>query len=407
LTDPPIPDISAFPAIRRGAFAGVLAFGMGAAAFGQFAIGALAPWIISDLALSRTEYGLSTGVLFAVGAVSAPLLGRLVDAIGGRWTLALLFASAAASAGLLGRAGSHLVFLLAAGVGGVPMALGNAATNDLVVRHVRPGQQGTIMGIKQAGPQMAAVVIGLLVPGAALLIGWRNVLVCAALVLSLGVVLVLVAVPAASARAEDSQRSLGRTTDPRAVRWLTAYAFVMGLGLASVFAYLPLYAFEALGYPENVAAMTSLALGGAGLAAVIVWGRVAEVRATSSGPLTLLSFGAALAMVPLAAAAQLAPELVWIGTIAVAATAMPWHVVAMFAVIRHVARDRAGQATGIVLFAFYSGLMLSPIGFGLLLDLLNDYTVAWGAVGVAFSLSGLVAGAWYLSDRTLRRSRPA
>lgn len=402
LTDLSSIPTSRSPAFHRAGFAAVLAFGMAAASFQQFALGSLAPWIIDDLGLTRTEYGFSTGLLFAVGALVAPLVGRLVDRLGGRRTLLLLFLGAFLSTAVMAGASSYALLLLATAIGGFGMAAGNPSTNHLVVQHVRRGEQGLIMGVKQAGPQMAAMATGLFLPTGALIIGWRPVMGISAVLMASGAALTLLLVPGHDGVATEPSTDPSATesaAENRTVRWLAAYGFLMGAGLAGIFAYLPLYAFERLGYSQDIAGRTLLVMGAAGLLAVIAWGRAAERRATASGPLAVLSAGAALAIVLIELAAHVVPELIWMGVVGLAITAMPWHVVGMFAVIRAVGRERAGRAAGLVLLAVYVGFMLSPIAIGYSVDRLGDYTVAWAGVALAFASAAMVAAAWHRSDR--------
>ncbi len=390
------------PAFHRAGFAGVLALGMAAASFQQFALGSLAPWIIDDLALSRTGYGFGTGLLFAVAALVAPLVGRLVDRLGGRRTLLLLFLGASLSTGVLAGASSYALLLLATAIGGFSMAAGNPATNHLVVQHVRRGEQGLIMGVKQAGPQMAAMATGFFLPTGALIIGWRPVMGISALLMASGAALTLLLVPKHDGIATDLSIDPSPTeaaAESRTVRWLATYGFLMGAGLAGLFAYLPLYAFERLGYSQDVAGRTLLLLGTAGLLAVIAWGRAAERRATASGPLALLAAGASLSVLLIELASRIIPELIWVGVVGLAITAMPWHVVGMLAIIRAVGRERAGRAAGLVLLPVYVGFMLSPIAIGYSVDRIGTYTVAWAGIALAFAASAVVAATWHRDDR--------
>lgn len=71
---------------RRGtaALATVLIIGMGFSSLAGFAVGALAPFLVADLALTHPQLGSLVSVLFAVGAVLSAAVGSVVDRSEGR-----------------------------------------------------------------------------------------------------------------------------------------------------------------------------------------------------------------------------------------------------------------------------------------------------------------------------------
>ena len=118
--------------VRRGPLGVVLFSAMVASTFSIFAIAVLASPIIYDLGISRTQVGLIGSVNTDLGALSAPLLGRLTDRIGPRRAVLILLAVSAVSMTLMGLARSPWILLLSGIVGGPPHGWGNPATNALI-----------------------------------------------------------------------------------------------------------------------------------------------------------------------------------------------------------------------------------------------------------------------------------
>jgi MFS family permease len=160
--------------VSRPALTLLLAFAMGVASVVTFIIGALAPFMVAELGLSRTSLGLLATGMIGVAAVLSPLAGYLVDRLGGRPMLLLIFAATAA--GLLGMAaaGSYGWLIAGAAVAGIGSAMGNPATNQLISRYVPRGSQGSVIGVKQSGVQGATFLAGLLLPSLGAALGWRR-----------------------------------------------------------------------------------------------------------------------------------------------------------------------------------------------------------------------------------------
>lgn len=82
---------------RRMAFGVTLVYAMAISAYTQFLLGVLGPLLTEDLGLSRTQLGSLTTAIFVLGGLGAPLVGPLVDHLGGRRVLVLIFLTGATS----------------------------------------------------------------------------------------------------------------------------------------------------------------------------------------------------------------------------------------------------------------------------------------------------------------------
>ena len=263
------------------------------AAFPQYAFGVLGPFLVADLGLSRAELGALTTAMFVAAAGLSPVSGRIVDRIGGRRSMLMLFAATAAGLVLAAVARTYLMLLAATLVTGVGFALGNPATNHVLAFHVDPHRKGTLTGVKQSGVQAGAFLAGIALPGLADGVGWRGALLASLVLPVVGLVLAFVLVPPTAA----ASAARGAVV-PRGVWWLAVYAAMMGAGVSAIGAYLPLYAVEAVGTSAAVGGALAALMGGAGVLARLGWGSWGDRTSRSlATPLLWLAVGAVLATV--------------------------------------------------------------------------------------------------------------
>lgn len=385
----------------------------------SYAFGALGPFLIADLALSRTQLGALTTVLYAAAAGLSPLSGALVDRVGGRAVLLALFGTSGAAALWGALAPGYALLVVAAALGGLGVALSNPVTNSLIAAHVAGPRQGLATGVKQSGVQLAAFLSGAILPPAAVAVGWRGALAGSAALAVGGAAATVIAVPSTPGRhprqapaasaapagsggpsAGDRRRVVEATggapvLGERDVTRLAVYAFLMGTGVGVLGAYLPLYAVERLGMSTAAAGLAAGAIGIVGIVARIVWGRAADRRpAAGTKALGALAAGSVVAIALLAAAEVGGTGLVWPAAVLFGATAVAWNAVGMLAVVRGVDAARSGRASGRVLLGFYLGFVVAPVAFGATVDVTGSYLPGWASVGAAFAAAAVLADRW-------------
>ena len=390
---------------------------MVASAYMQYTLSVLGPVLLERFTISRTQLGLLTSVLFIVGSAGSPVAGRLVDRLGARRMIPFPFVANTVAFLLLGLAPSYPVVLAAVAIAGAGMAFANPLSNKLIAFHVPHGQQGLLMGIKQSGVQLAATLAGVVMPAALVLGGLAGAGVGTAVALVVGQLVVFLAVPHDPARPPGGPGALGPVTaapdavtaaaataaaelDARTRRatllWIGLYAVLMGAGIASVYAYLPLFAVDALGMSVGRAGLLASVIGVMGMASRIIWGAVAERLPHPSSALVLLAGTAVVAQAMLWSAPRTGVAVLWAAVVLLGSSAVAWNTVAMFTVIRVLGAGAAGANSGVIQLAFFSGFAIGPIVFGLLIDASGSYDLGWGAIMGAFTLATLLAGRWAL-----------
>jgi predicted MFS family arabinose efflux permease len=384
--------------VSRPALTLLLAFAMGVASVVTFIIGALAPFMVAELGLSRTSLGLLATGMIGVAAVLSPLAGYLVDRLGGRPMLLLIFAATAA--GLLGMAaaGSYGWLIAGAAVAGIGSAMGNPATNQLISRYVPRGSQGSVIGVKQSGVQGATFLAGLLLPSMGAALGWRRAMAVSALPVLLGLGGTLLIVPAAPPvpGAERRERGAGHTA---LVARLTVYGCLMGIGVSALGSYAVLYGVEVLGLSASAGGLAIALLGLAGVVSRIVWARRIERGAPASVSLVLMAAGGAVSVALIWLAQDAGSWLLWAGALGFGATATAWNAVGNLVLVRALPAAVAGRMAGILQGGFYAGFAAGPAGFGLLVDATGSYGAGWSMVIVALVTAGGLLAAWAGAER--------
>ncbi|MGA9693998.1 MAG: MFS transporter, partial [Pseudonocardiaceae bacterium] len=125
-----------------------------------YAIGALGPQLVTDLGVDRTELGALPAGAFAVAAVLSLWSGRIVDRMGTRGAGAALFFVVAVSFATMALAGGLGLLVVAVAACGIAQALANPVTNRIIADRVPTRARGAVVGIKQSGVQLAALVAG-------------------------------------------------------------------------------------------------------------------------------------------------------------------------------------------------------------------------------------------------------
>jgi predicted MFS family arabinose efflux permease len=379
--------------VRRPAFTVLLALAMGAASVAAFIIGTLAPFLTADLGLSRASLGvLATGTI-AVAAALSPLAGYVVDRLGGRSMLALIFAVTAAGLTGMALAGTFGWLLGAAAVAGVATALGNPATNQLISQHIPRGVQATVLGVKQSGVQAAGFVTGLVLPTLATTLGWRRALAVSALPWLLGLAATYLVVPgSARVPAATPAPAPAATGEAPGVTGLTIYGALMGVGVSAVGAYTVLYAVEELGMSAAAGGLAIALVGLAGVVSRIAWARRIERGTSPWAALVAMALGGAAAVGLIWVARQVGPWLLLAGALAFGATATAWNAVGNLVLIRELPASVAGRTSGVLQSGFYGGFAVGPACFGALVDLTRSYAAGWSMVMAALALAAGLLG---------------
>ena len=354
----------------------------------QYALATLGPALIDDLGISRAAFGMLIGAYYLMAAALCGPAARLVDRVRAGPGMAGFVAVSTVATAALGFAASYpalLVCLLIAGAGAAGV---NPATNR-AVSDVSP-PHAMLVGTKQSGAQLAALLAGVLLPPVSLAAGWRTAFMACGLIGALCLLLL------APLRLPARPRTRSRATRPlpAGIAALTGYSLLMGAGVASVSTYLPLYAHEALGLSAGTAGLSIAIVGCCSAVARIGWSLVAERGlwrlSGSTGVLLVIAALSVTAVCVLATASTVGAPMLWVAAMLLGASATAWNSVVMLAVIRELPATAVARASARVQAAFFTGLALSPAVFGWLVDATGGYLAGWALTGTCFAAAGLV-----------------
>jgi predicted MFS family arabinose efflux permease len=365
------------------------------------ALGALGPFIVQELAISRSNLGALVTVTFVTASATSMVIGKVADSIHERRFLLLLFLYTSAVLAGASAAPTYTWLFLPFALAGLPLAASNPITNKLVAAHIPVEARGMAMGIKQSGVPVGILLAGLILPSAALSLGWQGTLLAAAIVPLAVAVLGLATLPRSDG-VERPRASLRPTVPQGLIRRLMVFAFFIGGGVAATHTFLPLFAHEELRYAENVAGITLSTIGLTGIIARILWTHLSS-RARSV-QLALVAVGCASVVSSLIFlfAPSIGRGAVWVGAAIQGGSAVAWAPIAMLAVLQSVDYHETGHASAMVNLGFFAGFILSPPAFGYLVEAAG-YAAGWIMVAAQFAVAVLVLT---LSGRKRERAAP-
>lgn len=396
----------------RTAFGAILVFAMAIGAYTQFLLGMLAPYMIEDLGITRTQFGAVVTTSFLVGSVGAPVLGPLVDRLGGRRVLILMFLSGAVAWVGIGLAPDFTWVLAFVVFGGIVRGISNPVGNKLIASNAPRESQGVIMGISKSGAQVGQFAIGAIVPLIIVALGWRGVMGGSVVLAIAGITAALVIIPPDPPidrrRRDRGERSAELDGLRSLMVWLSANALLVGFASGAINSYVPLFAIERLDMNIGSAGAVVSAMALSGIAGRIVWGRQADWFRDTQTPLMVISALGGVTLVLLTLSALLGwQSLLWLGAIGWTATGGSWITIGMLAIVREVPLGISGRVSGFVLSTFYIGLGLAPVTFGWIVDTTDSYAVAWGVGAVSYFAAAAVVLRWRIEVRAARAAGSA
>ena len=297
---------------------GLLTLAMMASFAFQYTLGVLAPAFTTELGVSRLGLGGITATYYLSAALVSATMGRRVGLLNSRAGVFLLFGLSAFACLFAAALATAWALFLAAGIAGIAAGLSNPVTNLVIA--AREGRRGALVGIKQAGVQLAAVLVDIGIPLLAAGFGWRGAMALLALILlALGFGLAAAVPLGGPYGSAGPHRSASL---PRAVRWLCGYAFFMGAGMATLNTYLVLFAHDHVGLTAGTAGLLLATLGLAGGVSRFV----SSVLADRGQQLRLwMGFAASVAVLGVGIFASTTnPLIVWIGVVIVGMSGWVW-----------------------------------------------------------------------------------
>ena len=391
---------------RRRAAATALAVTLALQMFTSLAATAtsvLAPMIASDLDLSPKLIGVFVGIIYVGSMAGSLAAGGFVERFGAiRVSQACVLMCAASLAAVCAGAAppSALVVLLAV----APLVLGlgygpiTPASSHVLIRTAPPSRMALTFSIKQTGVPAGAALAGALLPGFALVQGWRATYLAIA---ALGIVIASIA--ETTRRELDADRQHGRPISiagvfaplrtvlrTRALAELALTGFVYAATQVCLASFLVIYLTETLGFGIVAAGLALTVANIGGIVGRIIWGGTADRWVP---PRVLLgSIGVAAALCAYATAlfgGGWPSSFIFVVCALFGATAIGWNGVQLAEIARRSPPGQAGTVTGASGFITFAGVVFGPPTFALLAATTGSYRIGFLAFGSASLLCGL------------------
>ena len=374
-----------------------LAHALGALAV--LSVAPLSPFLLDALHLSRAQVGLLLPAVYLGGVLMSLPAGWLTDRLGVRLTLGAGQAVIGILMLVAALAGSLRTLLACLVLAGFGFSVLNPSTGKAVLEWFPPRGRGLAMGIKQTGLTLGGLVGALALPPLALVAGWRAALAAGGALALVSAALTLIVYRSPAGTRGAFAAAWPRLGELRVFlrRPGVIVVFLSGLALSvaqsSVLAHLTIYARETFALSPVVAGQMLALTQAGGTAGRLAWGVISDrffggrrrpgvvVNALiGAGAYALLALGDRLplaGLVPLALVAGVG-AFGWVGL--------------YFALVAEIGGARyAGLLTGVAVAFAWSGVLIGPPVFGLLVDRTGSYAWPWLALaavglGVAATL---------------------
>ncbi len=357
---------------------------------------AIAPKLAAALDVPVSMIGFQVSFAYVGATLMSLAAGLVVRRMGALRTNQI--AAFLVTASLLAISIPHIAALLFGTFGiGVAYGLTNPAASTLMMKIASPANRNLIFSIKQTGQPMGGVVAGLMAPTVAVMFGWQAALYTGAAI----AFVVMLAIQPLRVRLDTDRdpttkfrgavfRDLGVVWRNRGLRLLSMAALMLsGVQLALMTFAVTMLVEDV--HLDLVTAGTGLAvLQVAGVIGRLVWGVVADkVR---NGIMTLI-VSQVLSVLAAWATVALVPDTPILTVYAVLAgfgfSAVGWNGVFMAEIARLAPDGQIGSATGGALVPTFLGVIIGPILFTGLHQLIGSYTGTFAALS-AVTVLGLV-----------------
>ena len=361
----------------------------------------LAPALAADLAGTPKWIGVFVSLMYGGAMLGSLACGEFIARYGAirvSQACVLLCATGIGAVALLPASAAPLLAAaaFAMGIGYGPIT---AASSEILVRTTPVERMALTFSIKQTGVPGGIALAGAVMPGLALLAGWRGAFVAVALA---GLAVALSAEPTRKSldrvHGAGTAFSLATFLAPLrtvlgspALRELSLVGFAFAAVQVSLTSFLVTYLADALHWSLVTAGLALTCATTSAVAGRIFWGIVADRWLPPLRTLALVGAIAAASGVALAASGPGWPAWVVLPLTAIyGATAIGWNGVQLAELARRAPAGTAGAVTGASGFVTFGGVVAGPLVFAGLAGLTGSYRTGF-AVCAAVSAVAAVA----------------
>jgi|GEM_PF-6542992 len=361
-----------------------------------YAISTLSQQIISTLAISTTQFALLTGSIFASAALLSPSAGLIVHKIGNRKSLAVLFGLSALSLGLISITSNLLELICAFLIAGSAIAIANPATNQTINTIIKPQHKAMVIGFKQSGVQLAALVAGITLPTLSIYLGWKYAFTLWSLPALLLICVTYLNIP----NNKQHQAITNHHKPTKLLLLLVTAQFFAALVISSFLSFFAIYAGQ-LAVSNHLIGYMISCFGMMGIVCRIILTLISTKFNDESMLLVILFAGAAFSLFIIKYASSTNYLPLWLAVIGMGLTATPTNAIAISMIIRDANNfGNSAYASGILSSGFFAGFALGPTIFNFFTTNKN-FTNAWLFLICSLLIAAVFSVKLYLMRRNL------
>lgn len=370
-------------------------------AMASHTVAVFAPKAAPAIGVEITYVGVYVSIVYATGMFVGVVTGPLVGRYGAIRVCQLTMLAAALGMGALAL-GSPVAAATSAVLLGVAHGPFNPASAHVLMKVSTPRSRPLIFSIKQTGVPVGAALAGALIPPLVILVGWR----AAALAVAVFAMAVFAGLQPLRGTF-DADRNRGQhlrglslvaplrlvLTD-RVLRPLAIISFAYAgcqLALASFFV---VYLAEVIEMPLLQAGLVFATSQAAGIFGRILWGAIAGRLVGARSLLIVLGLVMGVSTALLAVVTPESPiGLIYVLGVVLGASSLGWNGVNLAEIVARAPNGKISDATGGVQFVMFTGIVVIPPLFGVVVNVTGSYPTAFLllaalSVGASVFLSG-------------------
>ncbi|MDI6812611.1 MAG: MFS transporter [Desulfitobacteriaceae bacterium] len=362
-------------------------------------IGTLAPFLITELGLTKTQVGFAGGAVNVGMTLTALLAGRAVDTWGEKRVLVVGGLATGEAVLLASLSNTFLVLIVLLMFTGLWAATSTPAGSKAIMTWFPFSQRGLALGIRQTGVPLGGMVAALLIPPIAISFGWKIAMGVMGLGPILGAALCQVAY-----KDHPMEVKVGKTV--KSGKWtellrnkeiwlvsLTAITYVAAQ--FTIVTYLVLYLHDKTSFSVALASLFLALVQFGGMAGRIFWGYVSDTFFQGARKPVLAIIGImaiAMALAMLALTPQTPMWIIGLATWLFGFSAIGWNGIYITLLSEVAGRDQAGTAVGLGLTLLQLGVLIFPPLFGFFVDFSGSYQTSWLGLSILVAVGVGILG---------------
>jgi sugar phosphate permease len=372
---------------------------------GAYAWGPLAPFLVAEFQVSRTQIGSLTSALFLFSVLMATPSGFLVDRYGARLMLIICLVAMGIPFAFLSLAKSYMFLMLFAALCGLGYGVINQVSTRGIMFWFNVKTRATAMGIKQSGVSIGGALVAILLPALSLAFRWQMAVVVVGFLMLMMAILSFLfyqekpvsqtetfASKAAKKPGGELKGSLRQVIAHPDLKILTMLAFLMSWSQTCITSFYVLYLIETFQYSEVVAGSFLTVAMIAGACGRIGWGIVSDrlFKGDRNKPMMILGIVATTGMLGTALVTPGVPGgVIYLFAFFLGISFLGWNAVLMVRVAEIAGAELAASVMGIMSTLAWVGIVIGPPVFGAVADRAGYF---WGWLMLTvFGIIGLVS----------------